>query len=930
MQSAPIPGPGPGLGGSDTPWWKKIGYYLWLLAIGAIVYAYVFSTSAAASSDTGIDPTSDPATGATNINIGNQVSLLLGCILIYMIFVKLWSNGQYQIPNRLVTSVINAIVTFGLLIGLVFVSFRSTQSDSILRASTANDSIGFFGSNVTLIGLILIAVIASIVMTVRNNGDWYTALFKTFQTSAQFVINFWFPLVMMYYLIRKDTNYWFQIVAGVSLSVAILMMCYDWWKVSTNAVPITPVVETLKQMLKDLWNTLPISPYLKYVENTDIMEVAKRVMTFALLCYVAYLMISVYKFKNRLIPCMGTNFASCFTSIDGSKNDTPYVNALWWTLIASGIVNLVNWLMQLFPFYNWINDWANGTTTPTPSTNMTMGERFMQLLKLLVFPFYWTFSMFVSHPMATIIAFMALAAVGLLLYRSSFDLTDFVEGQRGTVITLFAMFIASLVIFGVYSASASSEEIVQAPISYGQFIGKTGMVIAIAVCIVGILLYFLNSHSKLSTITSIVEFGITALIYIAGIAIVVGLARTMFSTSRKMGDSMFQVSADSNWVINVLKLLGNLLFYLPCLMLDFVEMLKEQYGLTTHYMLILLAMEAAFILAGHLLPSAVAKVINHTGVQILSAPISMNPSTKISTYDIQFVNAHGVEENPVPTADPSGGVATATVRLKNYSYGVSAWFYIHPQPPNTNTNYSNDYINLLQFGPFGPSIQYNPKTNAMQFSLYGKPIESSANAPLEVSDIPLQTWNNVVINSDKGAVDIFINNKLIYTGTDLPENQTYASSIYNVTVGQADGVNGEMCNIVLNTAPFTKPEIAWLYKTNKVLNPPVVGVNMDPLNQGDAESYLATEAVDKDAPKPTPMPTISTYGARTYGILGAVLGAIFGWLFNHESQLESVKGLLMGAVVFGLIGALLGALFSTDGTLAYVLKTVANVFVDTF
>jgi hypothetical protein len=38
----------------------------------------------------------------------------------------------------------------------------------------------------------------------------------------------------------------------------------------------------------------------------------------------------------------------------------------------------------------------------------------------------------------------------------------------------------------------------------------------------------------------------------------------------------------------------------------------------------------------------------------------------------------------------------------------------------------------------------------------------------------------------------------------------------------------------------------------------------------------------------------------------------------------------MGAVVFGLIGALLGALFSTDGTVAYVLKTVANVFVDTF
>jgi hypothetical protein len=947
MQSAAAPGPG-----LETPWWKKIGYYLWLLAIGAIVYAYVFATSASASSDTGIEPTQDPATGATTINAGNQVSLLLGCILIYMIFVKLWSNGQYQIPDgvKWIAPVVNALITFGLLIGLVFVSFRSTQSDSILRASTAADSKGFFGSNITLIGLTVVAVVVSIVMALRDGGDLYTSIFNVFKTSSQFVINFWFPLVMMYYLIRNDTNYWVQIVAGVSLSVAILMMCYDWWKVSTHAVPITPVGETFKHMGKDLWNTFPIAPYLKYVENTDLMEVAKRVMTFALLCYVAYLMISVYKFKHALVPCAGTDFASCFRSSSGfpnfsntffagdksnaddsSKNTTPYVNALWWTLMISVGVNALNWIVQQFSVYNGMNDWVNGTTTPTPAANMTTAEKVAQLLKLVVFPFYWIFSLFAKYPMATLTAFIAFAAIGLLLYRSSFDITEFIEGQRGTVITLFTMFIASLVMFGAYIyMNSPTADIVQDTMTYGQFIGKTGMVIAIAVCIVGLLLYFLNSHSKLSTITSIVEFGITAMIYIAGIAIVVGLARTMFSTSRKMGDSMFQVSADSNWVINVLKLLGNLLFYLPCLLLDFVDMLKEQYKLTTHTMLILLAMEAAFILAGHLLPSAVAKVINHTGVQILSAPISMNPSTKISTYDIQFVNAHGVEDTPVPTADPNGGVATATVRLKNYSYGVSAWFYIHPQPPNTNTNYSNDYINLLQFGPFGPSMQYNPINNAMQFNLYGKPINTLDNKILEVSDIPLQTWNNVVINSDKGAVDIFVNNKLIYTGTDLPENQTYASSIYNVTVGQEDGVNGEMCNIVLNTAPFTKPEIVWLYKTNRVLNPPVVGINMDPLNQGDAASYLATEAVDKDAPKPTPMPTFSTYGARTYGIIGAVLGAIFGWLFNHESQLESVKGLLMGAVVFGLIGALLGALFSTDGTVAYVLKTVANVFVDTF
>jgi hypothetical protein len=916
MQSSPVP---VATGGSESLF---KGYSLWLLAIGAIVYAYVFATSANASSYRGINTTTDPVTGAPMDNVGNQVSLLLGAILAYMGVVKLWSNGQYQIPDGLkwIGSVLNAFIAFGLLIGLVFVSIRATQYSINLNQITAQDSIGFFGSTISVMGLMLIALI---VMAVKNGTD---SVFPTLMQSAQFVLNFWFPLVMMYYFIRLGSNYWFQIVAGVSLSITILLMCQNWYKLTgltTATVPTVP--ETLHQMVKDLWNTFPIAPYMKYVANTDLMEVAKRVMVFALLCYVAYLMISVYRFKHRLIPCAGTDFASCFGlgggSSDGSK-DTPYVNALVWTLIASVGVNAANWVMQLFPIYNWINDRVNGTTTTPPSSNMTMGEKALQLLKLVAFPFYWTFSLFVNYPVATVGAFMAFAALGLLLYRSSFDLTAFVEGQRGTVITLFTMFIASLVVFGVYIYTKSpTADIEQDTVTYGQFIGKTGLAIAFAACIVGLVLYFLNSHSKLTTVVGVVQFGITALIYITGIAIALGLARVMFSTSRRMGGSMFQVSPYSNWVVNVLKMVGNLLFYLPCLMLDFADMLKEQYGLTTQTALILLALEAAFILAGHLLPSAVARAINHTGVQILSAPISMNAARAITTYDVQFVNAHGAED-----ITPNGGVATTTVRLKNYSYGVSAWFYIHPQPPNTNANYDSDnYINLIQLGSRGPSIQYNPKNNTVQFGLYGTPID------LVVNDITLQTWNNVVINSDKGAVDIFINNKLIYTGHHVPNtNDPVPNAVNNVTVGQADGVRGEMCNVVLNTAPFTKPEIAWLYKTNKVLNPPVVGVNMDPLNQGESAGELATEAINKDTPAPTPMPTFSTYGASMYGILGAIIGAIFGWLFNHESHAESAKGLVMGALVFGLMGAGLGALFSTDGTVAYVLKTVANVFVDTF
>ena len=903
-----------------------------MLAIGAIVYAYVFATSASASSYRGINTTTDPVTGAPMDNVGNQVSLLLGAILAYMGLVKLWSIGQSQITNEWIAPVVNAIISFGLLIGLVFVSIRATQYSINLNQITAQDSIGFFGSTISVMVLIPIALV---IIMAKSNGwiNWLDTITKTLMHFAQFVLNFWFPLVMMYYFIRLDGNRWFQIVAGVSLSITILLMCHNWYSlISANTANATTVMAALKQMIAYLLLTLPFAPYFKYVANTDLMDVAKWVMVVALLCYVMYLMMNVYNFKNRLVPCAGTDFASCFDLSDwvptfgGSdgSSETPYVNALVWTLIASVGINVLNWLLQLLPIYNWINNWANGTTTAPPSSNMTTGEKALQLLKLVVFPVYWTFMLFVNYPVAAICAVLVFAAVCLLMYRSSFDLTAFVEGQRGTVITLFTLFIASLVVFGGYIYTKSpTADIAQDTITYGQFIGKTGLFIAIAVCIVGLIMYFLNSHSKLTSIANVVQFGITAMIYITGIAVVLSMARFMFS-NRRMGSSLFQITTESNWVINLLKLFGNLLFYLPCLMLDFVDTLKVQYRLTTQPALILLALEAAFILAGHLLPSAVANAINHTGVQILSAPISMNAPVTMTTYDVQFVNAHGVEDiNPNGDGTPT---STTTVSLRNYNYGVSAWFYVHPQPPNTNSNYDSDnYINMIQLGSRGPSIQYNPKTNTVQFSLYGTPID------LVVNDITLQTWNNVVINSDKGAVDIFINNKLIYTGHHVPTtNDPVPNAVNNITVGQADGVHGEMCNVVLNTAPFTKPEIEWLYKTNKALNPPVVGVNMDPLNQGESASDLATDALNKDTPAPTPMPTTySTQGAFTYGIIGAIIGAIFGFISN-QSPIESAKGLLMGAVVFGLIGALLGAIFSTDGTGYYILKTVANVFVDTF
>jgi hypothetical protein len=853
----------------EDPLWKKPGYYVWLLAITACIYNFVSNKWSLYFHDARGGP----------LNIG---VLFIGLLFYYMV-IKIGYSALMTLLSG------NAIATTAINVGYLSLSILLPAYFAFSEINSAN------------------VIYKQAVADAKN---------QTTDTSASV------PSPVVY-----------ETVMGASVSILAIALFTNYWAIGSNAAALFSAKDTVFSSVREILKTFPLLQYFKYVADNDYIDVAKRGSIMALLAYVVYLMYSVYASKNVLVACPDTSISTCFSfpfssaSASSSAKEVSYVNTLVWTLIFCSILNVVNWLIKTYGTRLFSSSSSNSNPAVNPQTDIGM------LIRLVIFPVYWIFAMFAQNPVGAVIVFILIAAIGLLMYRSSFDLTSFVEGQRGTVITVFTLFIASLVAFGMYSMNSSTVEMKEGDPSYGQFIAKTGMTIGVAACVVGLILYFLNSHSRLVSMANVAQYGITALTYIVGIAIVIGVVRTLFSTSRKMGGSIFQVSADSNWVINVLKLMANMLFFLPCLMLDFVDTAKEQFGLTTHTAIILLAVELAFILAGHVLPSAVANAINHTGVQIVSAPISMTNNTKVSTYEIKFVDAHSmVESMPTPTTD--GTSEPIQVLLQNYNYGVSAWFYIHPQPPSTNPEYSADAsLNVLNFGSFGPNIAYSPKSNALQIKMDGGKASSDSATIPPITDIPLQTWNNVVVNSDKGTIDIFVNNKLVYTGNHVtvPDTTAKYASIGGGGESNNDGIQGEICNVVLNRAPFTKNEIAWLYKTNKVLNPPVVGVsNQDPLNQGESASYLASESVNINAPTPTPMPKYSSSGMMTYGIVGAVLGALFGWLFNNDSGMSAAKGFIMGAIVFGLIGATLGTLFSTDGTVAYVLKTVANVFVDTF
>lgn len=61
-----------------------------------------------------------------------------------------------------------------------------------------------------------------------------------------------------------------------------------------------------------------------------------------------------------------------------------------------------------------------------------------------------------------------------------------------------------------------------------------------------------------------------------------------------------------------------------------------------------------------------------------------------------------------------------------YNYGISAWFYIHPEPLNTNNSYTTPGgVNILDFSG-APTIKYDASNNLLNIVVGGSTIPQSS------------------------------------------------------------------------------------------------------------------------------------------------------------------------------------------------------------
>ena len=154
--------------------------------------------------------------------------------------------------------------------------------------------------------------------------------------------------------------------------------------------------------------------------------------------------------------------------------------------------------------------------------------------------------------------------------------------------------------------------------------------------------------------------------------------------------------------------------------------------------------------------------------------------TKILLKDPIYLNTKKVIGN---YEDIGSGVGAF-----NYNYSISAWTFIHDQPPSFRKS-SSKFTNILDYAN-KPKIQFNPSTNTLRI-IMSNGLDKD-NVVYTTKNFKLQKWNNIIINYDGGTLDIFINGGLVSSTNNIVPIMSYDE----ITVGSNNGLSGEVCSVV--------------------------------------------------------------------------------------------------------------------------------------
>jgi hypothetical protein len=309
-----------------------------------------------------------------------------------------------------------------------------------------------------------------------------------------------------------------------------------------------------------------------------------------------------------------------------------------------------------------------------------------------------------------------------------------------------------------------------------------------------VIFWLVHGIQSLSSDSSIVSFVLNILLVI----VVLGLIYKTIYVQLPSGNSK------KNGLFN---LIINLIFYIPCIFSDTFDSIGKfvsgEYKNTTAGSVIMLVVAILLFIVYFSAPLLYNKINLQGGTQLVNKPVYTDSQYSLGTYE---------ELNGTSTYD--------------YQFAISSWIFLDAVGPNTNPSYEK-YTSLLNFAN-KPNILYNGKTNTLMITMEQKDLKNTTdNKLIDFDDngnriifikrnIPLQKWNNIIINYAGGILDIFINGELVKSDIGVVPYYTLDS----LTIGENNGISGGICNLVYFRKPLTSSNIYKIYNSAKNKNPP--------------------------------------------------------------------------------------------------------------
>jgi len=370
-----------------------------------------------------------------------------------------------------------------------------------------------------------------------------------------------------------------------------------------------------------------------------------------------------------------------------------------------------------------------------------------------------------------------------------------------------------------------------------SFVGLGGIIVAALALIVSVIVFVSTNYPG----GIVGAFKIVLLIVAVLIALTAVLAAyNAISKNDEAYDSKKNASI-SLFILKILK-------YIPCFILDMVEIVKREFNMATKPMWILLGVEAVIVGLYFLVP-LISRALTYDSSKTVLPEIADLRRTK----DLGTLENAGI----VRTSDCSHKTK------RKYDYAFSAWLFFIPHPPNVMKN-GGGFVPVLDINGI-PTLLYKSTTNELQFRLnvhkqerdniagagadagdvsatvYDEDVDpdlvdgaqqglqKSNSAPnpaalpatrsvvvYTIQNVPLQRWNHVFYNYDGANIDIFLNNELLVTLTD------YVPAIEHGTIkAGGGGVIGNIANVVFFNHHVTKDAISSIYNSHKDADVPI-------------------------------------------------------------------------------------------------------------